>query len=113
MSVAFAQLAQYSTPRQESIPSPQAQPVPTETLRRLHTETLWIMGDRDENLPLPETLRALAALPAKESGLLTLVRFAEADHGMRDSLRGPKPVPPRHRGKRGVPRRAGRRRTSL
>ena len=33
ISTAFAQMAQYSTPRQETVPSPQSQPVPTETLR--------------------------------------------------------------------------------
>jgi pimeloyl-ACP methyl ester carboxylesterase len=55
---------------------------PAETLRRLRTPTLWIMGDRDTNLPLPDTLRALQALPATRSGLLTLVRFADADHAM-------------------------------
>lgn len=40
------------------------------------------MGDRDQNLPLPETLRALAALPATASGTLVVARFADADHGM-------------------------------
>jgi hypothetical protein len=38
--------------------------------------------DRDQNLPLRETLQALDSLPATASGLLTLVRFPEADHGM-------------------------------
>ena len=55
---------------------------PAETLRRLRTPTLWIMGDRDQGLPLQETLQALNSLPATASGLLTLVRFPEADHGM-------------------------------
>jgi pimeloyl-ACP methyl ester carboxylesterase len=55
---------------------------PTPVLRRLRTPTLWIMGDRDQGLPLRETLEALDALPAKRSGLLTLVRFPDADHGM-------------------------------
>jgi dipeptidyl aminopeptidase/acylaminoacyl peptidase len=55
---------------------------PLPVLRRLRTPTLWIMGDRDQNLPLRETLRALDALPAKASGILTLVRFPDADHGL-------------------------------
>ena len=33
ISVAFAQLAQYSTPKQDSIPAPQSQPAQTETVR--------------------------------------------------------------------------------
>jgi len=55
---------------------------PGDTLRRLQTPTLWIMGGSDRNLPIPETLRVLNTLPARASGVLTLVRFAEADHGM-------------------------------
>ena len=55
---------------------------PTDTLSRLRTSTLWIMGDGDQNLPLRETLQALVALPARAYGVLTLVRFTEADHGM-------------------------------
>lgn len=58
---------------------------PAPTLRRLRTPTLWIMGDRDQNLPLRETLEALEALPAKASGILTLVRYAQADHQLRSS----------------------------
>jgi pimeloyl-ACP methyl ester carboxylesterase len=55
---------------------------PTQVLSRLRTPTLWIMGDGDQNLPLRETLQALGSLPATASGLLTLVRFPDADHGM-------------------------------
>jgi uncharacterized protein len=55
---------------------------PTQVLNRLRTPTLWIMGDRDQNLPLRETLQALDSLPATASGLLTLVRFPDADHAM-------------------------------
>ncbi len=58
---------------------------PTDTLNRLRTPTLWIMGGRDHNLPVRETLQALDGLPAKATGVLTLVRFAEADHGMHRS----------------------------
>jgi len=58
---------------------------PTDTLTRLRTPTLWIMGGRDQNLPVRETLQALDGLPAKATGVLTLVRFAEADHGMHRS----------------------------
>jgi pimeloyl-ACP methyl ester carboxylesterase len=58
---------------------------PTDTLSRLRTPTLWIMGGRDQNLPVRETLQALDGLPAKATGVLTLVRFAEADHGMHRS----------------------------
>jgi pimeloyl-ACP methyl ester carboxylesterase len=55
---------------------------PAATLRRLRTPTLWIMGDRDQNLPLRETLEVLDSLPANASGVLTLVRFPQADHQM-------------------------------
>jgi pimeloyl-ACP methyl ester carboxylesterase len=55
---------------------------PTQTLHGLRTPTLWIMGDRDQGLPLRETLQALDSLPARRSGVLTLVRFPDADHGL-------------------------------
>jgi len=53
---------------------------PLETLRRIRTPTLWILGERDRTVPLIETLRVLESLPAVESGTLKVVRFPEADH---------------------------------
>lgn len=55
---------------------------PLRILTRLNTPTLWMMGERDRNLPLQETLSVLESLPATGSGVLTLVRFPDADHQM-------------------------------
>jgi pimeloyl-ACP methyl ester carboxylesterase len=55
---------------------------PMPTLRAIKTPTLWIMGERDRNLPIKETLAALDTLPGKASGLVTLVRLPNADHGL-------------------------------
>jgi dipeptidyl aminopeptidase/acylaminoacyl peptidase len=53
---------------------------PLPTLEQLRVPTLWIMGERDRNLPLAETLAVLESLPARRAGLLTLVRMPGADH---------------------------------
>lgn len=53
---------------------------PAPTLAALKTPTLWLMGDRDINLPLKETVEALNALPQIGTGLLTLIRYPDGDH---------------------------------
>lgn len=53
---------------------------PGPTLAALTTPTLWLMGDRDINLPLKETIEALNALPQMGTGVLTLIRYPDGDH---------------------------------
>lgn len=55
---------------------------PAATLHALTTPTLWLMGDRDINLPVKETITALGALPQTRNGVLTLIRYPEGDHGL-------------------------------
>ena len=55
---------------------------PVPTLSALKTPTLWLMGDRDINLPLKETVEALQKLPQTSNGVLTLIRYPEGDHGL-------------------------------
>jgi dipeptidyl aminopeptidase/acylaminoacyl peptidase len=55
---------------------------PIPTLNALKTPTLWLMGDRDINLPLKETVEALQKLPQTSNGVLTLIRYPEGDHGL-------------------------------
>jgi hypothetical protein len=53
---------------------------PAPTLAALTTPTLWLMGDRDINLPLRETVDALNALPQISTGVLTLIRYPDGNH---------------------------------
>ena len=53
---------------------------PAPTLAALATPTLWLMGDRDINLPLRETIEALNALPQISNGVLTLIQYPDGDH---------------------------------
>ena len=53
---------------------------PAATLAALTTPTLWLMGDRDINLPLKETVEALKALPQISTGVLTLIQYPEGNH---------------------------------
>jgi dipeptidyl aminopeptidase/acylaminoacyl peptidase len=53
---------------------------PGPTLAALKTPTLWLMGDRDINLPLKETIEALNALPQISTGVLTLIRYPDGNH---------------------------------
>ncbi len=53
---------------------------PAPTLTALTTPTLWLMGDRDINLPLRETIEALNALPQIGTGVITLIRYPEGNH---------------------------------
>jgi dipeptidyl aminopeptidase/acylaminoacyl peptidase len=55
---------------------------PAPTLATLKTPTLWLMGDRDINLPLKETIDALKALPQTSNGVITLIRYPEGDHSL-------------------------------
>ena len=55
---------------------------PDATLQALTTPTLWLMGDRDINLPVKETIEALQKLPQTSNGVLTLIRYPEGDHGL-------------------------------
>ena len=53
---------------------------PAPTLAALTTPTLWLMGDRDINLPLKETIAALSVLPQISTGVLTLIQYPDGDH---------------------------------
>jgi uncharacterized protein len=55
---------------------------PAATLAAMKTPTLWLMGDRDINLPLKETVEALRKLPQTSNGVLTLIEYPEGDHGL-------------------------------
>jgi dipeptidyl aminopeptidase/acylaminoacyl peptidase len=55
---------------------------PAPTLAALKTPTLWLMGGKDINLPLKETLEALKALPQTSSGVLTLIEYPDGDHSL-------------------------------
>lgn len=57
---------------------------PAPTLAALKTPTLWLMGDRDINLPLKETIEALKAMPQTSNGVITLIRYANGDHSLFD-----------------------------
>jgi uncharacterized protein len=55
---------------------------PMPTLTALTTPTIWLMGDKDINLPLKETVEALQKLPQTSNGVLTLIRYPQGDHGL-------------------------------
>jgi dienelactone hydrolase len=58
---------------------------PTPVLAASEVPTLWILGDRDASVPTFATVRVLEALRASGNDAHTVMRFAEADHGLRDS----------------------------
>lgn len=53
---------------------------PAPTLAALKTPTLWLMGAKDINLPLKETIAALRALPQTSNGMITLIEYPDGDH---------------------------------
>ena len=61
---------------------------PAPTLAALKTPTLWLMGDRDINLPLKETVEALKSLPQSSNGVLTLIQYPDGDHSLFNRERG-------------------------
>ena len=61
---------------------------PAPILAALKTPTLWLMGDRDINLPLKETIDALNLLPQTSNGVITLIRYPAGDHALFDRERG-------------------------
>ena len=54
--------------------------------------TLWLLGDRDASVPTFASVRVLDSLRAKGNDAHTVVRYPNADHGLRDLATGD-PVP--------------------
>jgi uncharacterized protein len=55
---------------------------PWPTLLALKTPTLWLMGGKDINLPLKETVEALKKLPQTSNGTIMLIEYPNGDHGL-------------------------------
>ena len=56
------------------------------------TPTLWLLGDRDESGPTVASVRVLDTIRAAGNDRHTVVRYATADHSLRDVSTG-EPVP--------------------
>ncbi|HET6372579.1 MAG TPA: alpha/beta hydrolase [Candidatus Polarisedimenticolia bacterium] len=57
---------------------------PLPVLAGLKIPTLWLLGDRDESVPVFATARVLQSLPPDAATWHTVIRFPDADHSLRD-----------------------------
>jgi hypothetical protein len=53
---------------------------------------LWLLGDRDESVPTFATVRVLDSLRASGNDRHSVIRYATANHALRDVATG-KPAP--------------------
>ncbi|MGH9868141.1 MAG: alpha/beta hydrolase family protein [Candidatus Polarisedimenticolia bacterium] len=66
---------------------------PWPVLMAMRVPTLWILGDRDQSVPVFATVKVLKALPPDAAACHTVIRFPDADHALRDVTTGkPSPV---------------------
>jgi dipeptidyl aminopeptidase/acylaminoacyl peptidase len=61
---------------------------PAPVLFASRVPTLWLLGDRDESGPTFATVRVLDSLRAAGSERHTVIRYPNADHGLRDVTSG-------------------------
>lgn len=64
---------------------------PAPVLARTSVPTLWMLGDRDQSVPTFASRRVLDSLATVGVTAHTLVRFANADHFLRDADGGAQP----------------------
>jgi hypothetical protein len=57
---------------------------PLPILTAMRVPTLWLLGDRDQSVPVFATAKALKALPPDAAAWHTVIRFPDADHSLRD-----------------------------
>jgi pimeloyl-ACP methyl ester carboxylesterase len=65
---------------------------PAPALQPTRVPTLWLLGDRDESVPTFATVRVLDSLRASGNDRHSVIRYATANHALRDVATG-KPAP--------------------
>ena len=65
---------------------------PAPYLSKTQVPTLWLLGDRDLSVPTAASVRALDAMRVAGNTSHTVVRYATADHSLRNVETG-RPVP--------------------
>jgi len=61
---------------------------PAPVLQLSRVPTLWLLGDRDESVPTFASVRVLDSLRATGNNRHTVIRYAHADHHLRDVATG-------------------------